>query len=89
MNLQLKKIPQQGFYVKATEIVVSSEKQILKLMERGQKHHHVGQTNMNEQSSRSHTIFRITIESKVEMVDENADPDADEDEVTAGPCGRG
>ena len=88
-DMKVHEHPQQGFYVKATGIVVSSEEQILKLMERGQEHRHVGQTNMNEQSSRSHTIFRITIESKVEMVDENADPDDDEDEVTAGPCGRG
>ena len=31
----------------------------------GEKYRHVGSTDMNEHSSRSHTIFRITVESKI------------------------
>ena len=32
-------------------------------MKIGEKSRHTGKTNMNEKSSRSHTIFRITLES--------------------------
>lgn len=46
------------------EVVATSEQQILENYERGNKLRRVGETNMNERSSRSHTIFRITIESR-------------------------
>lgn len=32
-------------------------------MKFGENYRHVGETNMNQRSSRSHTIFRITLES--------------------------
>jgi hypothetical protein len=76
-DLKIHEHPDHGFYVKSTEVVVSSEEQILQLMDSGEAHRHVGQTNMNEKSSRSHTIFRIIIESKLEICD---------DEVRAGAC---
>ena len=38
--------------------------QVLSLLERGTKRRHVGATNMNMHSSRSHTIFRMIIESR-------------------------
>jgi centromeric protein E len=31
----------------------------MQLMKRGENIRHIGETNMNERSSRSHTIFRI------------------------------
>jgi hypothetical protein len=43
------------------EIIVNSELDILKHFKDGNKHKKVGETNMNERSSRSHTIFRIVI----------------------------
>lgn len=46
------------------EVVATSERQILELYESGNKLRRFGETNMNERSSRSHTIFRITIESR-------------------------
>ena len=69
-DLKLHEHPEQGFYVKATEVMVASEEEIMQLMDSGEAHRHVGQTNMNEKSSRSHTLFRITIESKVEIADD-------------------
>eukprot|EP01052_Picozoa_sp_SAG31_P003632 SAG31_NODE_142_length_22669_cov_18.630040_7_plen_91_part_00 len=72
--------------------MVSKEEEILQLMDSGEAHRHVGQTNMNEKSSRSHTIFRITIESKVEIEDDTlpaaqADVEEEEDEEnSAGLC---
>ena len=45
------------------EPVTTNADQILKYMHQGDKNRQVGCTNMNERSSRSHSIFRITIES--------------------------
>ena len=67
--------------------MVSSEDEMMQLMDSGEAHRHVGQTNMNEKSSRSHTLFRITIESKVEIADdEEAGSDSDEEDHQAGLC---
>ncbi|SJX64593.1 related to Kinesin [Sporisorium reilianum f. sp. reilianum] len=44
------------------EIVTSPEK-VRELLARGQANRHVGATDWNERSSRSHTCFKITIES--------------------------
>lgn len=41
-----------------------SPEDIEQVMLRGAKNRHVGETNMNERSSRSHTIFRMVIESR-------------------------
>lgn len=42
-----------------TEKVVGSEDEVLGLIRQGDKRRHTGCTNMNERSSRSHTIFRM------------------------------
>ncbi|KAJ6871998.1 hypothetical protein NC651_031175 [Populus alba x Populus x berolinensis] len=46
------------------EEIVSDGEQVLKLIEGGEVNRHFGETNMNARSSRSHTIFRMVIESK-------------------------
>jgi centromeric protein E len=46
------------------EEVVTSEDRILELVASGLRHRKVGSTNYNATSSRSHTIFRMIIESK-------------------------
>ncbi|CAL5415220.1 unnamed protein product [Camellia sinensis] len=46
------------------EEIVNSAEQVLKLIESGEVNRHFGETNMNVRSSRSHTIFRMVIESK-------------------------
>ncbi|KAM6120403.1 centromere-associated protein E [Pterocles gutturalis] len=45
------------------EVVVSPE-QVMEWIRRGEKNRHYGETKMNEHSSRSHTIFRMIIESR-------------------------
>ncbi|XP_055535563.1 uncharacterized protein LOC129724590 [Wyeomyia smithii] len=45
------------------EVIINCPEQIMKHLEEGNKVKRIGDTNMNERSSRSHTIFRITIES--------------------------
>ena len=54
----------KGVYVSgAKEEEVACMEDMLKLMEKGEHYRHFGNTAMNDQSSRSHTIFRIMIES--------------------------
>lgn len=50
--------------VQQREFVATSAEEILQHYEEGNKNRRVGETNMNDRSSRSHTIFRITIESR-------------------------
>ncbi|KAL7044909.1 hypothetical protein ACKWTF_002101 [Chironomus riparius] len=49
--------------VNQTEIVTSSIQHILESYDKGNKGRRVGETCMNERSSRSHTLFKIIIES--------------------------
>lgn len=44
------------------EKLVNSEQHIMELVQLGNKERKVGETNMNVQSSRSHTIFSIVSE---------------------------
>ena len=46
------------------EKTIEAKDEVFKLIEEGQKVRRTGKTNMNEHSSRSHTIFRIKIASK-------------------------
>uniref|UniRef100_A0A4Y0B5U8 Kinesin motor domain-containing protein n=2 Tax=Anopheles funestus TaxID=62324 RepID=A0A4Y0B5U8_ANOFN len=51
--------------VNSKECITNCAEQIIQHVEDGNKARKIGETNMNERSSRSHTIFRITIESRV------------------------
>eukprot|EP00854_Cymbomonas_tetramitiformis_P013862 gene13862-16383_t len=50
--------------VGATERFVTSRVEISNVIQEGQNSRHVAATKMNEHSSRSHTIFRISVESR-------------------------
>jgi len=64
---------EEGFYVEGLlQKTVTSAEEIHRFMKIGEKSRHMGKTNMNEKSSRSHTIFIITLEST------NRSNDADE-----------
>ena len=63
-KLELKENPQKGVFVKDLSIVtVKSIPEIEGLMAHGNKLRMVGQTAMNDTSSRSHSIFTIYIET--------------------------
>ncbi|RKO95186.1 P-loop containing nucleoside triphosphate hydrolase protein, partial [Caulochytrium protostelioides] len=50
----------RGVYVSPLkEEIVTTPKQCLKIIQRGEANRHVGKTDYNERSSRSHTIFQI------------------------------
>ncbi|XP_056320072.1 centromere-associated protein E isoform X4 [Danio aesculapii] len=56
-----------------TEELVTSPEQALSWITKGEKNRHYGKTKMNQRSSRSHTIFRMILESR-----ERSDPTAGE-----------
>ena len=59
-----------GVYVKdLSTFVVKTPADMTKVFEEGSLNRHVGQTNMNEHSSRSHSVFTIIVESSVTDAD--------------------
>ncbi|CAN0910145.1 Kinesin-like protein KIN-7O [Linum grandiflorum] len=64
-KLQIHENLERGIYVAGLrEEIVTSPQQVLDFMQFGEAHRHIGETNMNVYSSRSHTIFRMIIESR-------------------------
>lgn len=58
----------KGVYVEdLTEEVTNSCKAAMDLLNRGNRNRHISSTNMNIESSRSHSVFSMTIESKVNI----------------------
>lgn len=55
-------------FVDAKEVVVTSVEEVMYIIQTGETARAVGETNMNDRSSRSHTIFSLKIESR-EMSD--------------------
>jgi len=69
-RLHLKERPDIGVYVKDLSMfVVNNADDMDRVMTLGHKNRSVGATDMNEQSSRSHAIFTITIECSEKGID--------------------
>jgi kinesin family member 3B len=63
-RLELKENADGVVYVKdLTSFVVKSVAEIQKVLDVGKKNRSVGATQMNQDSSRSHSVFTVTIES--------------------------
>ncbi|GBF89159.1 kinesin-II motor protein [Raphidocelis subcapitata] len=63
-RLELKESPERGVYVKdLMQFVVKGVPEISSVLQVGKKNRSVGATMMNQDSSRSHSIFSITIET--------------------------
>ncbi|KAJ4972044.1 hypothetical protein NE237_005143 [Protea cynaroides] len=77
-KLQIHESLERGIFVAGLrEEIVASPEQVLDFMEFGESHRHIGETNMNVYSSRSHTIFRMIIESKEKSDDGNIETSCD------------
>ncbi|CAO2831621.1 unnamed protein product [Amaranthus hypochondriacus] len=77
-RLQIHESLDRGIYVAGLrEEIVASPDQVLDLMEFGESHRHIGETNMNLYSSRSHTLFRMIIESRDKSGDEESSDSCD------------
>jgi len=78
IKLELKEDPNKGVFVKdLTCIIVKSISEIEKLMTHGSNNRKTGETAMNKDSSRSHSIFTIYIET-------SEDDGAGEQRIKAG-----
>ncbi|KAL6654793.1 hypothetical protein ACP70R_008258 [Stipagrostis hirtigluma subsp. patula] len=63
-KLRIHESLERGVYVAGLrEEIVNGAEQVLELLQLGEANRHFGETNMNARSSRSHTIFRMVIES--------------------------
>ena len=63
-SLQIREDPRRGVFVQSQEKLVTDFQSLLEVLFTGEKSRVFASTAMNERSSRSHTIFRITIESR-------------------------
>ena len=65
VNLQVKEDKTRGLYVaEATEVYVSSTDEMMAVMNAGTQNRSVAATRMNAVSSRSHSIFLVTVQQK-------------------------
>ncbi|XP_037606180.1 centromere-associated protein E isoform X26 [Sebastes umbrosus] len=72
--LEVRETINKNIYVAdLTEELVTSPAQALAWIRKGEKNRHYGKTKMNQRSSRSHTIFRMILESR-----ERSDPSSGE-----------
>ena len=79
-TLQIREDPRRGVFVKSQEEIVTDFASLLDVLFRGEKSRAFASTAMNERSSRSHTIFRITIESRKKEVEKVTDGTVSRDE---------
>lgn len=63
-NLKIHEDLNRRVYVESREEVVSSVDEVMQMISDGESVRAVGETNMNDRSSRSHTIFTLLIESR-------------------------
>ena len=75
--LHIREDPTRGVFVNATENFVNDYQTMLRTLFAGEKNRAFASTGMNERSSRSHTIFRVTIESrkKADTIEEGEEGD--------------
>ena len=65
VNLHVHEDAVTGVYVRdATEVYVTSEEEMLEVMKTGGDNRAVAATGMNEGSSRSHSLFCVTVEQR-------------------------
>jgi centromeric protein E len=57
------------------EVVVTSPEQVLELIAEGESNRHYGETNMNANSSRSHTLFKMVLEMRDVLPHDAAAPE--------------
>jgi kinesin family protein 15 len=65
INLHIREDIKMGVYVEGLiEEPISSVRDMISLITKGSRNRHVGSTNMNKESSRSHSVLTTQIESK-------------------------
>ena len=69
-EVAIREDPRRGVYCEAEEIIITDYDSIISVLKKGISKRSVASTEMNDTSSRSHTIFKIVVESK-ERPDDN------------------
>jgi centromeric protein E len=73
LNFPIYESKERGVYItNLNEVPVKTAKEVLMYMQEGEAHRHYGRTNMNDFSSRSHTLLTLLITSK--QTEAGADP---------------
>lgn len=73
--INIREDPKRGVYVPATEIVITDFDSISKALNKGMSRRTVESTAMNETSSRSHSIFKLVVESRERACEGQEEPD--------------
>lgn len=79
-SLPIREDPRRGVFVESKEEIVTDFDSLLSVLVHGEKSRAFASTAMNERSSRSHTIFRITVESREKSAETKFESDSDNDE---------
>ena len=74
-TVSIREDPKRGVYCEAQEHVISDYESIIRALKKGVARRVVEATAMNDTSSRSHTIFKLVVESKENGSSGNTDPD--------------
>ena len=77
--LTVREDARRGVFINANENIVTSFTGLIDTLFAGDKNRSVAATLMNERSSRSHTIFRITVESRKKITKDDDCSDSDND----------
>ena len=77
--LKIREDKDRGFFVNSNETIVTWVDSLLSVLFAGEKNRSFAATAMNERSSQSHTIFMITIESRLKDSKKNGEDDDGED----------
>lgn len=65
VNLKVRETPTRGVWVEGlSETEVTSHMEVLRLLHQGEEHRATASTNMNSVSSRSHSLFILTVSQK-------------------------
>jgi hypothetical protein len=76
---ELKENPQKGIFVKGlSDVVVETEDQLMAMLDKGLSVRTTASTQMNAESSRSHSIFSVVVEMSTK------DPESGKDMIRAG-----
>ncbi|EGR32747.1 kinesin motor domain protein [Ichthyophthirius multifiliis] len=71
-TLQLREDLKKGVYVEnLSEKITQSLSQAIEILKNGGRNRHIGITSMNRESSRSHSVFSITVQQKKQQYNNN------------------
>ena len=73
--INIREDPRRGVYCEAIEKVITDYESITKSLKKGMAKRTVESTAMNETSSRSHSIFKLVVESREKASDKMDEPD--------------